>query len=246
MAAHTNIVERNRLYGKTRRELAKLAQRGATYRNEFFAMARDYLANDKYWALADVFSQDHGIDLWDTAKLGLNAKLDQAWKKLLSDTAPTEARLLASLSSAMGVYQVGNIWYHAPTNFKLGTINVVDADGNWPYYKDTALVEKRDRAALSDLVCERGYSVSQLAGFPTYATSGTFTWSHGDVCFYGPTAYACISAHVQSPSSPISPTYSQYWKRFASWTYSKLEITDNNKKQEDKYAAGIDFLLGAF
>ena len=246
MAAHNNIAERKKLFAKIKKEILDRAKKGPDGKLSFKRYAKEHLTNNTYWALAKVVSDEYNVDIYDTIKLGLSAVLDIAWASISKNTAPAFSYSLKALQDSKSVYQIGPVYYAKSWDLPIGQIQQTDNDGSWPLYRDTYLVEKRDRKSLTDLVCSRGYSEQTLTATATFSPGPTQSWPHGSLVFYGATLYGCISAHTHSPTTPISPTYSAYWKQFSTWTYSTATFGDDNKTLITKYSQAIDFLLDTF
>lgn len=229
-------------YNKVYKKINSIAQKGIDGKFDYYIYINDLVDSGQYSLLEDVMSTKYKIDirLYKSTDDMKHKTFDKVREKTAS---PFQTRLKA-LCEYRSVYQVSYHFYDSINNHYLGDIKEVEDPANWIAYKDPKLAEKQDQIKVINLEVTSGISQSTIDSIPTFIDNRTLSidFKNEDLVRYDGNIYECVLDYTYSYSSPITPTYSNYWMQIFSPTYSLTVIGDNTIKLIDKYNMAIDIV----
>jgi hypothetical protein len=223
---------------KVYKKLNTIAQKGTDGIYEYYSYIDELIDNSQYSLLEDVMITKYNINI---SSYKSTYDLKHKTFDLIRGNATSSFQVnLKKLFDRRNVYPIGFHFYDKVNNYYLGDIREIEEKADWIAYKDPKLAEKQDQKTVINLEVVVGLSQSILESIPQFEndTTNTILFATASLVIYSGNIYGCSQSYIYGISNPITPTYSNYWRRIYSPTYS-YNMIDNDIDLMDKYDQAI-------
>lgn len=226
----------DKIYNK----IDKIAKMGSDGIFEYCIYVDQIIDNSQYTILEDVLDVRYGIDIKKYPSVFIMKK--DTFKKIRYFTNSTSQEKLSLLEKNKNVYSVGYHFFDLNSNTYLGDIVEVEQPQNWIAYKDPLLSEKQDQIRVINIEASVGLSSSIYHSIPNFDINLEIDYKEGYMTTYMYNIYTCIEDYNWYRNILITPTYSIFWQKMSSPTYSLNLIDDDSILLIDKYSQAIDWI----
>jgi hypothetical protein len=227
---------------KIYKKIDTISKKGKDGVFDYYIYIDQLIDSSQYSKLEDVMNIYYDINIGEY--LSINDFKKDSYPKIREKTTSSFQKQLKALCEYRSVYQIGFHFYDSINNHYLGDIKEIEEPQNWIAYKDPKLTEIQDQIRIIDLEVTSGLQQSIIDSIPPFVDDRTLTidFNIEDLVRYEENIYECTVPYTYNVSTPITPTYSNYWMQIYSPTYSLTIIDSDEIKLIDKYNQAIDIV----